>query len=106
MPWARSSESGDPLHTKYSYVVHAEVNAILNKCSANVRGATIYVALFPCNECSKVIIQSGIKEVVYLSDKYHDTDACKASRIMFKMAGVKLRQYQPEHSEIVIEFDS
>ena len=110
--------------------MHAEVNAILNKCSASVRGATIYVALFPCvrtkilyiltvlcacnltslshfppqNECSKVIIQSGIREVVYLQDYYRDTDACKASRIMFKMAGVKLRQYQPKHEVIVIDF--
>ena len=104
LPWARNAEHN--LHKKYPYVVHAEVNAILNKCSASVRGATIYVALFPCNECSKVIIQSGIREVVYLHDIYHDTDACKASRIMFKMAGVKLRQYQPEHQEIVIDFES
>lgn len=104
LPWARSAECD--LHKKYPYVVHAEVNAILNKCSANVRGATIYVALFPCNECSKVIIQSGIREVVYLNDYYHDTDACKASRIMFKMSGVKLRQYIPEHEEIIIDFSS
>ncbi|KAL7541572.1 hypothetical protein ACHAXR_011913 [Thalassiosira sp. AJA248-18] len=104
LPWARSGPCD--LHKKYPYVVHAEVNAILNKCSASVRGATIYVALFPCNECSKVIIQSGIREVVYLNDFYHDTDACKASRIMFKMAGVKLRQYQPEHQEIMINFDN
>jgi dCMP deaminase len=84
-------------------VVHAEVNAILNKCSASIRGATLYVALFPCNECAKVIIQSGIREVVYLHDIYHDTDACKASRIMFRMAGVKLRLYRPEWGEIGIE---
>ena len=58
------------------------------------------------NECSKVIIQSGIREVVYLNDYYHDTDACKASRIMFKMSGVKLRQYIPEHEEIIIDFSS
>jgi len=102
LPWARSASC--ELHKKYPYVVHAEVNAILNKCSASIRGATIYVALFPCNECSKVIIQSGIREVVYLNDHYHDTDACKASRIMFKMAGVKIRQYQPEHQEIIIDF--
>ena len=94
-------------HTpSFDKVVHAEVNAILNKCSASVRGATIYVALFPCNECSKVIIQSGIREVVYLNDFYHDTDACKASRLMFKMAGVKLRQYRPDREEIVIDFGS
>ena len=102
LPWAR--EGDNELHKKYPYVVHAEVNAILNKCSANVRGATIYVALFPCNECSKVIIQSGIKEVVYLKDTYHDTDACRASRIMFRMSGVKLRQYQPECGDITIQF--
>lgn len=101
LPWSRT---GDELHKKYPYVVHAEVNAILNKCSANVRGATIYVALFPCNECCKVIIQSGVKEVVFLHDTYHDTDACKASRIMFKMAGVKVRQYTPDQNEIVIDF--
>lgn len=95
-----------PLLLSIITVVHAEVNAILNKCSSSVRGATIYVALFPCNECSKVIIQSGIREVVYLNDFYHDTDACKASRIMFKMAGVKLRQYKPEREEILIDFES
>lgn len=102
LPWARVGDC--ELHKKYLYVVHAEVNAILNKCSANVKGATIYVALFPCNECSKVIIQSGIKEVVYLKDTYHDTEACRASRIMFRMAGVKLRQYQPECGDILIDF--
>ena len=62
------------------------------------------MALFPCNECSKVIIQSGIKEVVYLKDTYHDTEACRASRIMFHMAGVKLRQYQPECGDVLIQF--
>ena len=101
LPWSRSAS--DTLHRKYPYVVHAEVNAILNKCSASIRGATLYVALFPCNECAKVIIQSGIREVVYLHDIYHDTDACKASRIMFRMAGVKLRLYRPELGEIGIE---
>lgn len=101
LPWSRSAS--DTLHRKYPYVVHAEVNAILNKCSASIRGATLYVALFPCNECAKVIIQSGIREVVYLHDIYHDTDACKASRIMFRMAGVKLRLYRPEWGEIGIE---
>ncbi|KAL7551166.1 hypothetical protein ACHAWF_014361 [Thalassiosira exigua] len=102
LPWARSGSCD--LHKKYPYVVHAEVNAILNKCSSSVTGATIYVALFPCNECSKVIIQSGIREVVYLDDKYHDTDATKASRIMFKMAGVKLTKFKPTVHEIVIDF--
>ena len=71
------------------YVCHAEVNAILNKNSSDVEGCSIYVGLFPCNECAKMIIQSGIKEVVYLSDKYKETNAMIASRRMFTMAGVQ-----------------
>ena len=102
LPWARTSDEW--LHKKYPYVVHAEVNAILNKCSASVRGATIYVALFPCNECAKVIIQSGIGEVVYLNDFYHDSEGCRASRIMFSMAGVRLRHYRPGCGEVLIDF--
>lgn len=102
LPWARQAQSD--LHKKYPYVCHAEVNAILNKCSANVKGATLYVALFPCNDCAKVIIQAGIREVVYLHDYYHDTDQCRASRIMFRMSGVKLRQYHPEERIISINF--
>jgi dCMP deaminase len=93
LPWARSAESN--LHTKYLYVCHAEVNAIMNKGSTNVRGTTLYVALFPCNECAKMIVQSGISEVVYMNDQYHDTDPCRASRILFQMAGVKLRKHVP-----------
>lgn len=94
LPWAR--RESNPLHNKYLYVVHAEVNAILNKGSKDCTGATIYVDLFPCNDCAKVIIQSGIKEVVYLNDTYHETDMCRASRIMFEMAGVKCRQHVPK----------
>ena len=87
-PWERS---GDFLDTKYPYVVHAEPNAILNATS-DLTGATLYVTLFPCNECAKLIIQSGIREIVYVSDKYFDTDASKASRRMLEAAGLKLRQ--------------
>jgi len=93
LPWARHGES--ELHKKYLYVCHAEVNAVLNKGSTDVKGATLYVALFPCNECAKTIIQAGIKEVVFMSDTYHHTDACRASRIMFQMAGVRLRKHIP-----------
>jgi dCMP deaminase len=93
LPWARSNKN--PLHNKYLYVCHAEVNAILNKGSANVKGATLYVALFPCQNCAKMIIQAGIREVVYMSDAYHETDGCRASRIMFELAGVKLQNYIP-----------
>ena len=69
MPWERE---GDPLDTKYMYVCHAELNAILNSAHNNLKGARVYVTLFPCNECAKAIIQSGISEVVYYGDKYHD----------------------------------
>lgn len=93
LPWSRTAVQ--PLHRKYHYVCHAEVNAVLNKCSDNVKDTTLYVALFPCNECAKVLVQAGVKEVVYMSDIYHDTDSCRASRILFHMAGVKLRQYSP-----------
>merc|ERR1711907_37576 len=101
LPWART---GNELDTKYPYVCHAEVNAILNKNSADVNGCTIYVGLFPCNECAKMIIQSGIKEVVYLSDKYKNLNAFIASRKMLKMAKINLRQHIPSSDKILIEF--
>ena len=101
LPWAR--EAASDLHKKYVYVCHAEVNAILNKGSADVRGGTLYVALFPCNDCSKMIIQAGIREVVYMSDRYHNTDSCRASRILLQMAGVQLRNYIPSVASIAIE---
>ena len=91
------------LHTRDPFMCHAEVNAILNKCSADVAGSRMYVARFPCNECAKVIIQSKIREVVYLNDNYHDTDSCRASRIMFEMAGVKTRQFRPETRAIEVD---
>jgi dCMP deaminase len=103
LPWARTDPiNNDPLHTKYPYVCHAEMNAILNKCTTDIHGASLYVALFPCNECTKVIIQSGIREVVFMSDKYHDTDTCRASRIMLQMAGVKMRKYIPSKLKLAI----
>jgi dCMP deaminase len=104
LPWAR--DGGCELHKKYMYVCHAEVNAILNKGSADVRGSTIYVAMFPCNECSKVIIQAGIREVVYMNDRYHDTDSCRASRILFRLAGVALRRHIPNVPTLSIQFDN
>ena len=72
-------------------VCHAEMNAILNKNTADTKGCSLYVALFPCNECTKLVIQSGIKEVVYYSDKYHDLPSMKASRKLLQMAGVTYR---------------
>ena len=100
LPWDREGDFGD---TKYAYVCHAEVNAILNKNSADVKDCTIYAALFPCHECAKMIIQAGITEVAYLSDKYHDTPSMKASRRMLEMAGVRQRQVTPSQSCITID---
>lgn len=97
LPWCRE---GATLDTKYAYVVHAEANAIMN-ANGPVAGCRMYVALFPCNECAKMIIQSGIREVIYNSDKYADEDIFKASRKMLTMAGVQLRHYTPRHALVV-----
>ena len=97
-PWGRE---GSFLETKYAYVCHAEMNAILN-CPTSVRGARVYVTLFPCNECAKAIVQSGIKEIIYLDDKYHDTDGCKVSRMIFDNCGVTYRKYEKGGRDIVI----
>ena len=96
-PWERE---GDFLNTKYAYVVHAEANAILNS-STDLEGSRIYVTLFPCNECSKLIIQSGIKEVIYLEDKYHDDEIFIASRKLLEAANIKTRQLKDYHLRIV-----
>ncbi|XP_062933487.1 deoxycytidylate deaminase isoform X1 [Cynocephalus volans] len=104
LPWRRTAEN--KLDTKYPYVCHAELNAIMNKNSADVKGCSIYVALFPCNECAKLIIQAGIREVIFMSDKYHDSDEATAARLMFDMAGVTFRKFTPKCSKIVIDFDS
>lgn len=102
-PWTKTSEN--PLENKYMYVVHAEVNAILNKNSVNVSGCTLYVALFPCNECAKIIIQSRIKEIVYVSDKHADKPQTIAAKMMFDAAQIKYRKFIPKHRRIVIDFD-
>lgn len=101
LPWCNTS--ANPNDNKYPYVVHAEVNAILN-ATKSLKNAKIYVALFPCNECAKVIIQSGIKEIIYLSDKYAETDSVKASKKMLTMAKVKYSQFQTNLKELKIKF--
>ncbi|PKM62955.1 MAG: cytidine deaminase [Firmicutes bacterium HGW-Firmicutes-21] len=101
-PWER--ENCETNKTKYPYVVHAELNAILNSGGRALKGARIYVALFPCNECAKAIIQSGIKEVVYLSDKYAETDSVKASKHMFDNAGVAYRFLKTEKEKLTLNF--
>lgn len=124
LPWGKTSSK--PIETKYMYgkaffslqvqqsdvfdisfhcaVCHAEMNAIMNKNIADLKGCTLYVALFPCNECAKLIIQAGIKQVVYMSDKHRDKPSTQASKLMFDMAGVKCNQFVPKNSKIVIDF--
>jgi len=99
-PWDRS---GNPLDTKYMYVCHGEMNAILNYRGSRkeLEGAKIYVDLFPCNECAKLIIQSGINEVIYLSDKYKETDGVIASKRMFDTCGVSYRQLKEENQKVL-----
>lgn len=98
-PWGR-----DPgLDSKYLYVCHAELNAILNCHYGTVKGATVYVTLFPCNECAKAIIQAGIKRIVYYDDKYADTDGVKASKRMFDSVGVEYCRYTNSDREIGIK---
>ena len=99
-PWARE---GDSLHTKYFYVTHSELNAILNYRGGSLEGAKLYVSLFPCNECAKAIIQCGIKEIVYWDDKYAETPSVKASKRMLTSAGVKYTPYEGSGRIITIE---
>ena len=99
-PWARE---GDALDTKYPFVTHSELNAILNYRGGSLEGTTLYVSLFPCNECAKAIIQAGIRTVVYADDKYKDTPMNIAAKRMFDAAGVVYYQY--EHTGKKIELD-
>ena len=101
-PWEKQ---GDFLNTKYPYICHAELNAILNNIGMDLHGCKIYTALFPCNECSKAIIQSGITEVIYLSDKYKGTDIFKASKIMLDKSGVKYRKVEAKMANILLSFN-
>ena len=103
LPWDRTNV--DPMQIKYLYVCHAEMNAILNKNSYDCKNCTIFVLLFPCNECAKMIIQAGIRRVVFMTDKYHDDIRFKASRKLLVMAGIELIQYTPKQRRIVIDFD-
>jgi dCMP deaminase len=101
-PW---DKEGEFLQTKYPYICHAELNAILNNIGMDLQGCKIYTALFPCNECAKAIIQSGITEVIYLSDKYANTDTAKASRIMLDKASVKYRKVETKIMSLMLSFN-
>ena len=100
-----SWNKGEGLDSKYLYVCHAEMNAILNtRNGAALKGCRLYVTLFPCENCAKAIIQAGIKEVIYLSDKYKDTDGVKASKLMLKKCGVKTTEFkEPKKKTLVLE---
>ncbi len=101
-PWDRE---GDMLNTKYAYVCHGEMNAILNYRGSrkDLENAKIYVDLFPCNECAKLIIQSGIKEIYYICDKYKDTDGVIASKRLFDTCGVKYKQIKLSGKDVKLE---
>lgn len=102
LPWKRDAQNIN--ETKYPYVVHAEANAILNS-TKDLHGSRIYVDLFPCNECAKLIIQAGIRTVLYMKDKYKDSDSVKASKKMFDLAGVEYRQLTFDVKKIELNFD-
>ncbi len=100
-PWARE---GNYLETKYPYVCHAELNAILNAAGQSLKGATIYVPLFPCHECAKAIIQAGIRKIIYISDKYKETESIYASKKMLNAAGVKYDTLETNLKDLTISY--
>ena len=99
-PWARE---GDTLDTKYAYVTHSELNAILNYRGGSLEGCKIFVTLFPCNECAKAIIQAGIKTVIYASNKYDGSPSVEASKRLMTAAGVEFKQYEPTGRKIQLD---
>ena len=98
-PW---DKEGAYLDTKYPYVCHAELNAILNADMRRVRGCTVYTTLFPCNECVKALLQAGLRKIVYLTDIHHDQDAFVAARRLLDAAGVAYVPYEPVGQEVLI----
>ena len=100
-PWDRE---GGALDTKYFFVCHAELNAILNYRGGSLEGSRLYATLFPCNECAKAIIQAGIREVVYLSNKYDGEPNVEQSKRMLRAAGVKFTEIKPTKAQIVLSF--
>ncbi len=99
-PWNRESE--DPYDNKYFYSTHSELNAILNYRGGSLEGSKMYVTLFPCNECAKAIIQSGIKTVIYADDKYRSTPSVRAAKRMFRAAGVRVSRYRDTYRTLKI----
>lgn len=107
-PWYKRKDIEgivDPINDKKMFVVHAEANAILNKNSASLKHTRLYTTLFPCNECAKLILQSGITKVCYISDKYAEKPVYRAARLMFDSAKIECVQYVPRASKITIDFN-
>ncbi|XP_002021035.2 probable deoxycytidylate deaminase [Drosophila persimilis] len=107
-PWSKLSKNSSPdsLEEKKLYVVHAEANAILNSNGGSLVGTCLYTTLFPCNECAKLIIQSGIQKVFYMSDKYAHKQIYRASRRMLDCVGVVCTRHVPAQKQILIDFDA
>ena len=101
LPWGKTDNW---LDSKYPYVCHAEMNAILNRNASSVKNCKLYVALFPCNDCAKLIIQSGITKVLYYSDKHKHKDSMIASRRLLDLAGIEYKQYIPKQEKVIIDF--
>ena len=99
-PWNRD---GEPYDSKYFYVAHSELNAILNYRGGSLEGAKLYVSLFPCNECAKAIIQAGIRTVIYEDDKYSGTPSDRAAKRMFDAAGVRYFKYEPSGRKVELD---
>ncbi len=99
-PWDRE---GDALNTKYMFVCHAELNAILNYSGGSLKNSKVYTTLFPCNECAKALIQAGVKEVIYMCDKYANTDSTKAAKQMFDTAHVTYREYEQTKNTVELK---
>ena len=100
-PWNR--ESADPYDNKYFYTTHSELNAILNYRGGSLEGSKLYVTLFPCNECAKAVIQSGIRTVIYAEDRYANTSGVRASKRMLRAAGVEFYPYEPSGRRIELD---
>lgn len=100
-PWNR--ESADPYDNKYFYTTHSELNAILNYRGGSLEGSKLYVTLFPCNECAKALIQSGIRTVIYAEDRYASTSSTRASKRMLRAAGVEFYPYEPSGRRIELD---
>ena len=100
-PWNR--ESADPYDNKYYYSTHSELNAILNYRGGSLEGSKLYVTLFPCNECAKALIQSGIRKIIYAEDRYAATSAIRASKRMLRAAGVEFYPYEPSGRRIELD---